>query len=119
MTVLDFAIWDGVGGYSGTGESMADVYDDHIRLAEELERLGFHSYFCIEHQNSPVGRITSPTVFLTAIVCCLVFTQRFILKGRDYRTVTGKATAAGACAASAGRGLAGTMAGAEATGAMP
>ena len=67
MTVLDFAIWDGVGGYSGTGESMADVYDDHIRLAEELERLGFHSYFCIEHQNSPVGRITSPTVFLTAI----------------------------------------------------
>jgi alkanesulfonate monooxygenase SsuD/methylene tetrahydromethanopterin reductase-like flavin-dependent oxidoreductase (luciferase family) len=67
MAVLDFALWDGVGGYSGTGESMADVYDDHIRLAEELERLGFHSYFCIEHQNSPVGRITSPTVFLTAI----------------------------------------------------
>ena len=67
MTALDFALWDGVGGYSGGDIPMADVYDDHIRLAEEIEGLGWHSYFVIEHQNSPVGRITSPTVFLTAV----------------------------------------------------
>ena len=67
MTALDFALWDGVGGYSSGDTQMAGVYDDHIRLAEEIEGLGWHSYFVIEHQNSPVGRITSPTVFLTAV----------------------------------------------------
>jgi len=46
---------------------MADVYDEHIRMAQRLEELGWHSYFVIEHQNSPVGRITAPTVFLTAV----------------------------------------------------
>jgi alkanesulfonate monooxygenase SsuD/methylene tetrahydromethanopterin reductase-like flavin-dependent oxidoreductase (luciferase family) len=46
---------------------MADVYDEHIRLAQRLEELGWHSYFVIEHQNSPIGRITAPTIFLTAV----------------------------------------------------
>ena len=67
MTKIDFALWDAVGGYAQADESMADVYDDHIRLAQELDAAGWHSYFVIEHQNSPVGRITAPTVFLTAV----------------------------------------------------
>lgn len=67
MAKLQFAFWDAVGGYSEKYESMADVYDDHIRLAQELEELGWHSYFVIEHQNSPVGRITAPSVYLTAV----------------------------------------------------
>lgn len=67
MTRIDFALWDAVGGYSSRDENMADTYDEHIRLAEQLDRDGWHSYFVIEHQNSPLGRITSPTVFLTAI----------------------------------------------------
>ena len=67
MAQLQFAFWDGVGGYAEQDENMADVYDEHIRLAQRLEELGWHSYFVIEHQNSPVGRITAPTVFLTAI----------------------------------------------------
>ena len=41
---------------------MADVYDEHIRLAQRLEELGWHSYCVIEHQNSPVGRITAVPV---------------------------------------------------------
>ena len=41
--------------------------DEHIRMAQRLEELGWHSYFVIEHQNSPVGRITPATVFLTAV----------------------------------------------------
>jgi alkanesulfonate monooxygenase SsuD/methylene tetrahydromethanopterin reductase-like flavin-dependent oxidoreductase (luciferase family) len=67
MAEIDFALWDAVGGYSSKGESMADVYDEHIRLAQEIEEAGWHSYFVIEHQNSPIGRITAPTVFLTAV----------------------------------------------------
>jgi alkanesulfonate monooxygenase SsuD/methylene tetrahydromethanopterin reductase-like flavin-dependent oxidoreductase (luciferase family) len=67
MAQLQFAFWDGVGGYAEQHENMADVYDEHIRLAQRLEALGWHSYFVIEHQNSPVGRITAPTVFLTAV----------------------------------------------------
>ena len=39
----------------------------HIALAQKLERLGWHSYFTIEHQNRPGANITSPSVYLTAI----------------------------------------------------
>ena len=67
MAKLQFAFWDGVGGYAEQDANMADVYDEHIRMAQRLEELGWHSYFVIEHQNSPVGRITAPTVFLTAV----------------------------------------------------
>ncbi|SRR5579884_1515925 len=67
MGRLQFALWDGVGGYTAPGECDADIYDEHIRLAERIEELGWHSYFVIEHQNSPVGRITAPSVYLTAI----------------------------------------------------
>ena len=69
MARIDFALWDAVGGYSTTASAMADVYDEHIALARELDEAGWHSYFVIEHQNSPVGRITAPTVFLTAVAC--------------------------------------------------
>jgi alkanesulfonate monooxygenase SsuD/methylene tetrahydromethanopterin reductase-like flavin-dependent oxidoreductase (luciferase family) len=67
MARLGFAFWDSVGGYVPEGVMMADVYDEHIRLAQRLEELGWHSYFVIEHQNSPVGRITAPSVYLTAV----------------------------------------------------
>ncbi len=67
MARLDFALWDAVGGYGASATAMADVYDDHIRLAQSLDEAGWHSYFVIEHQNSPIGRITAPTVFLTAV----------------------------------------------------
>ena len=60
MTKLDFALWDSVSTRPQEGQVMADVYADHIRLAQRVEELGWHSYFVIEHQNSPVGRITSP-----------------------------------------------------------
>jgi len=67
MTKIDFALWDAVGGYMEAPDRMADVYDEHIRLAQQVEADGWHSYFVIEHQNSPVGRITAPSVFLTAV----------------------------------------------------
>ncbi|HXS41053.1 MAG TPA: LLM class flavin-dependent oxidoreductase [Stellaceae bacterium] len=67
MAEIDFALWDAVGGYSSSDEVMADVYDEHIALAREIEAAGWHSYFVIEHQNSPIGRITAPSVYLTAV----------------------------------------------------
>src|SRR5438105_577894 len=67
MAQLRFAFWDGVGGYAEQDETMAEVYDDHVRLAHRIEELGWHSYFVIEHQNSPVGRISAPSVYLTAV----------------------------------------------------
>ena len=67
MTKIDFALWDAVGGYLEEKQEMADVYDEHIRLARQLDEDGWHSYFVIEHQNSPVGRITAPSVYLTAV----------------------------------------------------
>ena len=69
MPALDFALWDSVNESPQEGQVVADVYADHIRLAQRIEELGWHSYFVIEHQNSPVGRITAPTVYLTAIAC--------------------------------------------------
>src|SRR5437899_6979608 len=67
MAKLQFAFWDSVGGYSPPGTEMAEVYAEHIRLAQHIEELGWQSYFVIEHQNSPVGRITAPSVYLTAV----------------------------------------------------
>lgn len=68
MTQMDFAFWSAVGGYADTQGPMADIYDTHIRQAVRLEELGWHSYYTIEHQNSAmIGRITAPTVFLTAV----------------------------------------------------
>ena len=64
MTHLDFAFWDGV-GYGSENSAVADIYDEHIRLAQRVEELGWQSYFVIEHQNA--GRISAPTVYLTAV----------------------------------------------------
>src|ERR1700757_3428067 len=65
MGTLDFAFWD-VNPHSSTGTAIADDFDAHIRLAQRLESLGWHSYFVIEHQNAPQG-ISSPSVYLTAV----------------------------------------------------
>jgi alkanesulfonate monooxygenase SsuD/methylene tetrahydromethanopterin reductase-like flavin-dependent oxidoreductase (luciferase family) len=64
---LEFAFWDAVPEGPPPEGAMADVYDNHVRLAQKLESLGWHSYFTIEHQNRPGANITAPTVYLTAV----------------------------------------------------
>lgn len=64
MTKLDFAFWDSM-GYAGDNQGVADIYDEHIRIAARAEALGWGSYFVIEHQNA--GRISAPSVYLTAV----------------------------------------------------
>ena len=46
---------------------MADVYDAHIRGAQEAEQMGYKYYFSIEHQSSDVSFLSSPSVYLTAL----------------------------------------------------
>src|SRR5712692_5741590 len=65
MATLDFAFWDAI-PHTRTGVDIADEYDAHIRLAQRIEALGWHSYFVIEHQNAPQGT-SAPSVFLTAV----------------------------------------------------
>jgi alkanesulfonate monooxygenase SsuD/methylene tetrahydromethanopterin reductase-like flavin-dependent oxidoreductase (luciferase family) len=65
MGKLDFAFWDVI-PHSSSGAGIAEDYDAHIRLAQRIEALGWHSYFVIEHQNTPQGT-TSPSVYLTAV----------------------------------------------------
>jgi alkanesulfonate monooxygenase SsuD/methylene tetrahydromethanopterin reductase-like flavin-dependent oxidoreductase (luciferase family) len=68
MTELDIAFWDSLGfPQMSQAPRTADVYDYHINRTVRLEELGFHSYWVIEHQSSPVGEITSPSVYLTAV----------------------------------------------------
>jgi alkanesulfonate monooxygenase SsuD/methylene tetrahydromethanopterin reductase-like flavin-dependent oxidoreductase (luciferase family) len=67
MSKLDFGVWDAIGAFEMAQAPAPEIYDRHIRLAQEIERLGYHSFWVIEHQNSPIGKVTSPGVFLTAI----------------------------------------------------
>ena len=45
----------------------ADVYDEHIRAAQEAEQLGYKYYFSIEHQTSSISYLSAPNVYLTAL----------------------------------------------------
>src|SRR5262249_218911 len=65
MASLDFAFWDAL-PHTASGTAIADDFDAHIRLAQRIEALGWHSYFVIEHQNAPMG-VSAPSVYLTAI----------------------------------------------------
>ena len=65
MGNLEFALWDAM-PHGTTGTGFADELDEHIRLAERVEELGWHSYFIIEHQNAHQGS-SAPTIYLTAV----------------------------------------------------
>ena len=68
MGELEFGIFDSFGPFEMKEfPSVAEVYEAHLHEAQEAEQLGYRYYFFIEHQNSPVCYVTSPTVFLTAL----------------------------------------------------
>jgi len=68
MGQLEFGIWDSFQAFEMAKSSVAaDVYDQHIKEVQIAEELGYGSYFIIEHQNSHVGQITSPSVYLCAV----------------------------------------------------
>ena len=68
MGKLQFGLWDSFGvNEMARSPVAADIYEDHIRQVQVAEQLGYNSYFIIEHQNSHVGQITAPSVYLAAV----------------------------------------------------
>ena len=68
MGKLEFAIWDSFPAQEMANYALAaDVYEQHLGEAQLAEELGYDSYYTIEHQNSHVGQITAPSVYLSAL----------------------------------------------------
>src|SRR5262252_10877157 len=68
MSTLEFGIFDSFSPFEmDEFPTVVDVYEAHIREAQEAEQLGYRSYFFIEHQNSPVCAVTAPNIYLTAL----------------------------------------------------
>lgn len=67
MAQLEFAIWDGFYERHMATAPTADLLEQHLREAALADELGYHSYFVIEHQNSYISHITSPSVYLAAV----------------------------------------------------
>lgn len=68
VRTLEFGIFDSFGPFEmAEFPAVADVYEEHIREAQEAEQLGYRYYFFIEHQNSPVCSVTAPNVYLAAL----------------------------------------------------
>jgi alkanesulfonate monooxygenase SsuD/methylene tetrahydromethanopterin reductase-like flavin-dependent oxidoreductase (luciferase family) len=64
-TQLEFAFWDAL-NFAGSGHNAAEILEQHIALAQQVEALGWNSYFVIEHQNTTMG-VSAPSVYLTAV----------------------------------------------------
>lgn len=64
MPDLKFAFWDAFG--IADASSPSEVYEQHIRLTQRIDELGWDIYFIIEHQNAPMG-VSAPSVYLTAV----------------------------------------------------
>lgn len=68
MSKIAFGVWDAFGAYEVARSPVhADIYEQHIREVQLAEELGYRYYFIIEHQNSLVGQITAPSVYLCAV----------------------------------------------------
>ena len=68
MGALEFGTYDNFAAYEMKGSAVAaDVYEQHIKEVQEAEELGYKYYFIIEHQNSDVGQLTAPSVYLSAV----------------------------------------------------
>jgi alkanesulfonate monooxygenase SsuD/methylene tetrahydromethanopterin reductase-like flavin-dependent oxidoreductase (luciferase family) len=68
MGKLEFGTYDNFAVYEvQTSPVAADVYEQHIQEVQPTEELGYSQYFIIEHQNSDVGQITAPSVYLGAV----------------------------------------------------
>src|ERR671936_2188710 len=68
MGKLVIGLWDSFGVHEMSRSAVAaDIYEHHIREVQLAESLGYSSYFIIEHQNSHVGQITAPSVYLCAV----------------------------------------------------
>jgi len=61
---MHFGIFDHLDRYDG---SLADYYEDRLRLIEQYDRGGFYAYHVAEHHATPLGMAASPSIFLSAV----------------------------------------------------
>src|ERR1700745_3096716 len=61
---MEFGIFDHLDRYGG---SLADYYEDRLKIAEAYDRAGFYAYHVAEHHSTPIGMAPSPSVFLAAV----------------------------------------------------
>ncbi len=50
-----------------TGGTLADYYEDRLRITEAYDRAGFYAYHLAEHHSTPLGMAPSPSVFLSSV----------------------------------------------------
>src|SRR6202050_5071095 len=61
---IEFGVFDHL---DRTGPSLADYYEDRLKIAEAYDRSGFYAYHLAEHHSTPLGMAPSPNVFLAAV----------------------------------------------------
>jgi alkanesulfonate monooxygenase SsuD/methylene tetrahydromethanopterin reductase-like flavin-dependent oxidoreductase (luciferase family) len=61
---MKFGVFDHV---DDSGLPQAEHFENRLRLAEALDRLGFHSYHVAEHHGTSLGLAPSPNLLLAAI----------------------------------------------------
>jgi alkanesulfonate monooxygenase SsuD/methylene tetrahydromethanopterin reductase-like flavin-dependent oxidoreductase (luciferase family) len=61
---IEFGVFDHL---DRTGTSLADYYEDRLKIAEAYDRAGFYGYHLAEHHATPLGMAPSPNVFLAAV----------------------------------------------------
>ena len=65
MPDVDFGIFDHMDRRPDT--SLAQTYEDRLRLIEAYDRAGFYAYHLAEHHATPLTMAPAPSVFLSAI----------------------------------------------------
>ena len=61
---MEFGVFDHL---DRTGTSLAEFYEDRLRIAEAYDRAGFYAYHLAEHHSTPLGMAPSPSVFLSSV----------------------------------------------------
>jgi alkanesulfonate monooxygenase SsuD/methylene tetrahydromethanopterin reductase-like flavin-dependent oxidoreductase (luciferase family) len=61
---MEFGVFDHL---DRCGPSLADYYEDRLKIAEAYDRAGFYAYHLAEHHSTPLGMAPSPSVFLSAV----------------------------------------------------
>jgi alkanesulfonate monooxygenase SsuD/methylene tetrahydromethanopterin reductase-like flavin-dependent oxidoreductase (luciferase family) len=61
---MEFGVFDHL---DRTGTSLADYYEERLKIAEAYDRSGFYAYHLAEHHSTPLGMAPSPNVFLAAL----------------------------------------------------
>jgi alkanesulfonate monooxygenase SsuD/methylene tetrahydromethanopterin reductase-like flavin-dependent oxidoreductase (luciferase family) len=63
---LEFGIFDWLEYQQGA--SLADIYEDRLRMLEIADELGFYAYHLAQHEGTPLSLSGSPSVFIASAI---------------------------------------------------